>query len=330
MKYVCILLLLPTASCRPNGPIAEPTVDEATDRHFATRSIHQDVGGGSVKEIRYRLFTPAAIGSTGHSEGDWPLLVWLHGIGEAGNDNYSHIRWLKLLFRNEKERGPFPCFVVAYQCPYDRPTWTDGPEAEKPMNSARAIIDHLLAAYPIDPDRIYLSGVSSGGTGCWEMLLRYPDLFAAAAPLASSGTMSTDLSSIAHVPIWAFHTRNDPGTPVRAVRSTVARLKQVGGIAYLSETAGFTHDCWTSAFVDFRCIDWLLAQRRGNQGPPPPLDNRAVRLRLARQSLAALGLQYYLAVPTLAIFVWWIFRRELRRKRKPSLNGRDVVAHESR
>jgi dienelactone hydrolase len=204
---------------------------------------------------------------------------------------------------------------MAYQCPFERRTWSAGPPEEQPLAVAKAIIDELLQKYPIDPNRIYLSGVSSGGTGCWEMLDRYPELFAAAAPLASAGSPAADLSGLVDIPIWAFHTRDDPGSDINLVRQTVARLKAIGGKAYLTETPGHTHDCWNAAFNDFRYVDWLLAQRKGGDGIEPRYSTLTNSVGLVKQDIVATGPQYYLPLPVAAICVYWFLRRRYRKTR---------------
>ncbi|MEX2317299.1 MAG: PHB depolymerase family esterase [Pirellulales bacterium] len=296
------------ATSQPPAPIVEP----ATDRLFTTQISSYSLGdeGGTVK---YRLHIPAAAVS-GMNTRAWPLLVWLHGFGEAGDDNISHIRWLNLLFRRTDSEGPLPCFVMAYQCPYERRMWSDGPPSAQPLTVAKAIVDEIIEKHAIDRDRIYLSGVSSGGTGCWEMLERYPTLFAAAVPLASAGSPSSEVSVIVDVPIWAFHTRDDPGTDVNQVRETVARLQAIGGKAYLTQTPGDTHDCWNAAFKDFHFVDWLLMQRKGSTSTEPNYATLTNRARLIKQDVLATGPQYYLPVPAAAICLYWWMRRRYRKR----------------
>jgi predicted peptidase len=289
-----------------------PIVDQATDRLFTTQQVSYSLGGDE-KPVKYRLHIPSAA-KVAKTEKSWPLLVWLHGFGEAGDDNIAHIRWLNLLFRRDPADGPFPCFVMAYQCPYERRTWSEGPREKQPITVAKAIIDRLLTEYPIDANRIYLSGVSSGGTGCWEMLDRYPTLFAAAAPLASAGSPFSNLSALVDVPIWAFHTRDDPDTRILEVRQTVASLQSSGGKVYLTETPGHTHDCWNSAFTDFRFVDWLLTQKRGTIGPEPEYRQFRNDLNLTIQTIVSIGPQYYLPLPIAAVCLYWGIRRAYRKR----------------
>jgi predicted esterase len=279
-------------------------VDRKTDSLFETKVISYGIGEDQV-EIPYRLYIPDEAKSGNDLQQKCPLLVWLHGYGEAGENNREHLRWMNLLFGDKH----FPGFVMAYQCPTARPTWSDGSRREEqPMTIARTIIDELLASYPIDSDRIYVSGVSSGGTGCWQMILRYPELFAAAVPIASSGAEPVDLQPIAHIPIWAFHAREDPESSVIHVRNTVTQLQNIKGKAYLTETTGYTHNCWSAAFGEFRFVDWLLTQRKGKIGPVPDYWRPGLAFRLALQPLQEVGVQYYLPIPVFMLICWYVWR----------------------
>jgi predicted esterase len=279
-------------------------VDNNTDSLFDTESIQYDLGSGNIVDLRYRLFIPERT-KTKNESSIRPLLIWLHGFKESGEDNRDHLRWMNLLLQS---KGDFPGYILAYQCPSQRPTWTQGSEVEQPLSVVRAIVDKVISKYPIDIDRIYVSGVSAGGTGCWEMVLRYPDLIAAAVPLAGSGIQDVDLTSIADVPVWAFHTREDPHVPVSSVRETIRILQESNGKAHLTETPGHTHDCWTIAFGEFEFIDWLLKQRKRETGPAPDYWKSGIAFRLALQPVQQAGAQYYLPIPVFILICWYVWR----------------------
>jgi predicted peptidase len=131
------------------------------------------------------------------------------------------------------------------------------------VNVVTAILEKTLRDYAIDPTRVYLTGLSGGGSGCWQLVLRHPKYFAAVAPLASKGVQSAQLDKLKKIPIWAFHSDEDAGPPIRFVRDTVTAIREAGGNAHLTEIESKEHDCWTRAFNDYHLLDWLLAQRRG-------------------------------------------------------------------
>ncbi len=226
--------------------------------------------GGAYRDevFRYRLFIPA----TGSPDARMPLIVWLHGRGESGADNVEQLQWLdQLFFTRPWKRERYPFYFLTVQCPEDNDFWTlkNGAQGDDMVNVVKAILDETLQDYPIDRARVCLAGLSSGGTGCWELARRYPQYFAAVAPLASEGEQKATIARLAQVPVWAFHCARDEGTPIAQVRTTVKALKQSGGIVHLTEVEADGHDCWSTAFADYHLLDWLLAQRRGQPGPQP-------------------------------------------------------------
>lgn len=239
---------------------------------FEPHSFHCPRGRYQDQEIPYRLLRPKGVQSR------WPLLVWVHGFGEKGDNNFAQLRHLQMMF--DKPTGqPGPTFFcVVMQLPADASGWTDtkgSADGDDPAAVYLDLVDHLLRTEPIDPERVYLSGLSAGGGACWEMLLRRPELFAAAAPLAGSGCGSNlgRIATLTHLPVWAFHSRADDSLSPQSVRETVAALKGAGGTVALTEIDSGAHDCWTAAFRNHGLLEWLLWQRRGgpNRLVPPGL-----------------------------------------------------------
>jgi pimeloyl-ACP methyl ester carboxylesterase len=160
-------------------------------------------------------------------------------------------------------RERFPYFVFAVQCVDGNSNWTtNDPKQDNMVDVAVGILDDLLRTRPIDRERIFLAGVSSGGTGCWEMAVRHSGYFAAVAPFASAGPRHAQLERLVGTPIWAFHSSEDFKPPVSVVQQTVAELKNLGGTVELTQIVTGDHDCWTVAFARYHVLDWLLLQRR--------------------------------------------------------------------
>ncbi len=221
-------------------------------------------GGGYHDTVfRYRLFVP----DVSEQEGKRPLIVWLHGYGEAGHDNIAHLRWLdRLILRPPWERRSYQFFVLAVQCPHENGHWYRSSASatdDDMVNVAAAIVEQTVRDNPIDPRRVYLAGVSSGGNGCWELALRHPERFAAVAPLASEGISQSQIDRLIGMPIWVFNSNQDATTPIGHVREVVSDLKKAGGNVHLTEVDSTKHDCWTAAFEDYDLLEWLLSQRRG-------------------------------------------------------------------
>jgi prepilin-type N-terminal cleavage/methylation domain-containing protein/prepilin-type processing-associated H-X9-DG protein len=284
--------------------------------------VSNDVGVERV--YLYRLFSPVE----DTNERRFPLIVWMHGHGfnELEFHNLGQLQHLEqLIFRERAHPAKYPFYFLAVQCPKDE-LWFEQMAKHHSQHFPLAaevvvqIIERLVRELPIDRDRILLAGLSTGGDACFGMAIRYPDLFAAIAPLAATGDKLADLESIAHIPIWAFHTREDPETPISGIRRTIARLEATGGKAWLTETAGDKHDCWTVAFRDFTLLDWLLEQSRGTAGPVPKTSNLPVSIRLATQSINGSGPQYYLPVPVAVVLCWLFVRTEFKRRRSRRLS----------
>ena len=119
----------------------------------------------------------------------------------------------------------------------------------------------MVAAEPIDPGRIYLTGLSMGGYGAWELAARIPERFAAVAPICGGGD-EAQAAKLVGLPIWCFHGADDKVVPVERSRSMVAAIKAAGGEPKFSELPGVGHDSWTPAYRDGALLGWLFQQRR--------------------------------------------------------------------
>ena len=242
---------------------------------------HRYTGGGYRDHLfRYRLFIPD-ISDPADCK---PLVVWLHGFGEAGEDNVRHLLWLEhTVFSRPWQRHRYPFFLLAVQCPVENPIWTlaDKTGGDDMMEVTRDILKQTLQEYPIDCERVYLSGISSGGTGCWDFAIRYPEIFAAVAPIASAGGDLSRVDRLLGTPIWAFHSERDAKPPIHRVASTIAALKDAGGIGHLTAIDSAAHDAWTSAFDEYHLLDWLLAQNRGQATSSPPPGSISISWRIA-------------------------------------------------
>ncbi|MCG7850909.1 MAG: prolyl oligopeptidase family serine peptidase, partial [Methanosarcinaceae archaeon] len=127
------------------------------------------------------------------------------------------------------------------------------------------ILDSLQEEFSIDPARLYVSGQSMGGRGTWDIILRRPNLFAAAVPVCGSGDPS-EAKRIAHMPIWNFHGSEDGVVPTQGSRDMVAALKKEGSKVIYSELEGVNHGSWIPAWETKELIPWLFKQRSPNHG----------------------------------------------------------------
>jgi len=219
----------------------------------------------------YRLFIPQSY-DRAHS---YPLIIYLHGGGGNGTDNLKQISGGNTngshVWTYEKAQREHPAFVVAPQAP-EGTTW-GGPELAESSPEARMmleIVGMLEREFNIDKSRSYLTGQSLGGFGTWDMIIRHPNLFAAAVPLCASGTIkefpfrkvyaAAEFKKIKSLPIWVFQGADDTSVPVSGPRQTVATLRKLGSNVKYTEYPGVGHNVWEHAYVEYGLIEWLFAQ----------------------------------------------------------------------
>jgi predicted peptidase len=187
----------------------------------------------------------------------YPLLLFLHGAGERGSDNRSQLKHdpAKLAPPDVFQKNPM--IIVAPQCPADQ--WWSGPTLE----TAIRMVKHMRDELPVDPQRIYITGLSMGGFGTWAALAHEPDLFAAAIPICGGGSIES-VRKFANVPIWAFHGDADTTVKVESTRSMIDALKKAGGEPKYTEYPGVKHDSWTRTYKDPAVYEWLLSQKKSD------------------------------------------------------------------
>ena len=186
----------------------------------------------------------------------WPLVMFLHGAGERGDDGVVQAKvGIGPAIKANPER--FPCIVVMPQCP--NAGWWD--VAEDSIDTA---LREVRAEYRIDPDRIYLTGLSMGGFATWMYGARHLDTYAALMPVCGKGNPA-DAAALAHSPIWAFHGAKDSVVPVQNSRDMVEAVRKAGGEARYTEYPGLDHNSWDATYGDAEAIKWLLSCRKCKQ-----------------------------------------------------------------
>ena len=136
------------------------------------------------------------------------------------------------------------------------------------MPKLKKLIEEVLAKYPIDPDRFYLTGNSRGGFGAWALAAEMPDRFAAVAPICGGGD-PRDVARIKDVPIWVFHGDRDTTIPIEQSIAMVEALRKVGGRVKFTVYPGVGHVSWPLAWNDEDLYTWFGQHRRGQPAPPP-------------------------------------------------------------
>ena len=217
--------------------------------------------------LPYRLLVPAGYDPVE----SYPLVLFLHGAGERGEDNSAQLKHVVSIFTTPENREQYPAFVVVPQCPAGV-WWSEvdlsweaqrfSPEPSRPLALVRKLLDALEEEYSIDADRRYVMGLSMGGFGTWDALARWPDHFAAGVPICGGADLAT-AEKIAGIPVWVFHGARDPVVPVRLSRTMVEALRAAGGEPRYTEYPEAGHDSWTPASQEPELLPWLFAQRRG-------------------------------------------------------------------
>lgn len=196
----------------------------------------------------------AAFLPAGYTQGrDWPLIVFLHGMGERGSDGWNQTGvGLGPAIRARPEE--FRCLVAMPQCPADR-IWACA-ESEPLFLAA---LDEMRKRYAVDRSRTYLTGISMGGSGTWWLGARHIEQFAALVPIC--GESFVDLApKLVTRPIWAFHGALDETHPVELSRRMVAAVRAAGGEVRYTEYPKVGHDSWDPAYGASETITWLLEQ----------------------------------------------------------------------
>ena len=236
--------------------------DEANLRGQLDSRVYRDEAGESIP---YRLFVPPGY----DPQKKYPLVLFLHGAGERGADNEAQLNHPEVLRFVTDEANP--CFLVAPQCARGR-KWVEVPwdfrkpheTPEKPSPAVRLtmeLVDALEKEFSIDQRRRYVTGVSMGGFGTFDLLVRRPHYFAAAIPICG-GADESRAKEMARIPIWAFHGEKDPAVPAIRSRSAVESLKAAGGDPKYTEYESLGHNVWSRAYHEPELRDWLFRQRR--------------------------------------------------------------------
>lgn len=212
--------------------------------HAFQRRLDRDVA------YRYLVHLPRG------EQGRWPMILFLHGAGERGSD----LEMIKVhgIPRIVEEQPDFPFITISPQCPAG--CWWDDPDA------LMALVEYVLEEYPVDPRRVYLTGLSMGGFGAWRLAGRYPERFAAAVIVCGGGNpyiylvdQQADIAErFRKLPIWVFHGDQDDVVPIEESRRMVGALEQIGAPVRFTIYKGVGHDSWTQTYYNPAIYEWLL------------------------------------------------------------------------
>ncbi len=265
-SMLCFLMIASTTFAQEKK-VADSSKAVETDpvKLFEPRQFAAEDG----KVLNYRLLKPIDFKPTGN----YPVVIFLHGAGERGDDNVAQLKHGMKEFCKPEWRSKFQCYVLAPQCPKDE-KWADidwsKPGVQMPEKISRnlemtlQVVDQMLEGSAVDKHRIYITGLSMGGYGTWDALVRRPDFFAAAMPICGGGDPAT-ASKIKNIPIACFHGAKDTAVTPDKSRKMIEALRTAGGTPVYVEYPDADHDSWTQTYAELDNIQWLFDQRREAQ-----------------------------------------------------------------
>jgi predicted peptidase len=226
------------------------------------------------KTLPYRVLYPENYDRTKK----YPLILFLHGAGERGNDNRRQLIHGSKMFLNAENRSRYPAIVLFPQCP-ENSFWantkmdrTKTPvsfefdyeaPANWPLDAVNRLVDSVMVQESVDADRVYVTGLSMGGMGTFEMVHRWPNRFAAAMPICGGGNTAAYDKRVKDIAFHVYHGDKDAVVDVALSRNMVQRLRdlKVKTVEY-TEYPGVNHNSWDNAFADPDFLGWMFRQQR--------------------------------------------------------------------
>ncbi|NHF61118.1 prolyl oligopeptidase family serine peptidase [Flavobacteriaceae bacterium TP-CH-4] len=235
LKLMVFLFLLQGCAAQPATRLIDATQETVTKEVFD-----------------YYLYFPEAYGT--QPDEKFPLLLFLHGGGEAGDS-------LVAIKRNGPpklitEGKQFPFLILAPQNPHKKKWWN--------TVAVKQLLDTIVANNRVDTKRIYLTGLSRGGGAAWEMAVQYPDTFAALAVVCGMTPLPYAAWLDKNMPIWVFHGEEDKSIPISESETMVERLLSMGYDVKFTRYKGVGHNSWIQAYNTEELYDWFVRQSRND------------------------------------------------------------------
>ena len=188
------------------------------------------------------------------------MVMFLHGFGERGADGRTQLTVGLAPLISARSKSPKPVeFVALFPQAYSggwNPESADGLLAMK-------VLERVQAQYRIDVDRIYLTGISNGASGVWQLAAKYPDKWAAIVPIGGAANPAI-ASVIKDIPCWCFHGTADTTFEAEIPRKMITALRAAGGNPKYTEYTSRGHDIWLKPYLQPELNGWLLGQKRAS------------------------------------------------------------------
>ena len=249
---VCCMALVLTGCLSLHVTEHETTAVKEAPTENGFYAFHTSVDGDSWPAVVY-----VPVGYTPDRE--WPLVVFLHGMGERGSDGWKQAEvGIGRAIRLNPER--FPALVVMPQCATST-VWSsaDNPNGAPAWKHIDNSVEWVKQHYRVDNKRVTLTGLSMGGYGTFKYGAMRADQIAAFMPVCGGGNPE-DATALARRPLWAFHGLADTVVKPEQSQKMVDAIKAAGGNVQLTTYPGVGHNSWDNAYGDANAIQWLLAQ----------------------------------------------------------------------
>ena len=249
------------------GLLTKKVVDHALDVYEKNEFVYNG------NTLPYRILYPPNY----DKNKKYPLLLFLHGAGERGNDNEKQLIHGSKLFITEENRKNFPAIIIFPQCPQES-SWsvrkTDqskqpparvfdySVEPNWPLVAANELVKKFITEGSVDKSKVYVTGLSMGGIGTFESVYRYPDMYAAALPICGGGDVKNYDKRIAKTAFWVFHGDADAVVNVKLSQEMVEKLKTLKAEVKYSEYPGVGHNSWTNAFAEKDYLSWMFQHKK--------------------------------------------------------------------
>jgi len=202
-----------------------------------------------IKPVHYLLYLPD--GYRQDTAQKWPLLIFLHGSGESGSD-IEKVKTHgppKLIAQGKK----YPFIVISPQAPHQESGWS--------TTDLYDLLRDCKQKYRVDPDRVYLTGLSMGGFGTWRLAMEHPEEFAAVVPICGGGD-TADIWKLRNTAVWCFHGAKDNNVPLAQSQKMIGALRVYNPSAKLTVYPDAAHDSWTVTYNNDSLYQWLLAHKK--------------------------------------------------------------------
>ena len=215
--------------------------------------VEQSLKLASGKSIPYLLYLPEKLDNK--STKKWPVLLFLHGRGESRGPLSIVAKWgpPRMAARGDN----LPYIIISPQCPADQ-RWTSPGQ----VNAVLDLLAHISERFPVDSQRIYLTGLSMGGYGSWRLAAEHGKLFAAVAPVCGAGNPG-DAEKLKDIPVWAFHGTEDHSVPYQRSLEMVEAIQKAGGNKVRFTTLKHVgHNSWSAAYATPELFEWFNRHAR--------------------------------------------------------------------